>query len=176
MIHLSPHDLAELDRFCCELDDELRAPVVTASAWGLGFANLTGSARSSAGFPKPHLLGEVGPVASLCVWCILERTVQGHGPAPRFNGDVRLEPCARHATSPAPTSSPVPQAGRVLDHAAGPPFTNGGGVERHARNVDALGHGLDMAETRSRSNARPAVESVNPNAGCVAAFPKGRWL
>ena len=113
--------LDELDRTCCELEDQRREPVITSSAWGLTVArsdvNLPGRPVSSAAFPKAHLLGGSGP-ASLCVWCILERAVSGHGPAPRINGDVRLEPCARHC-EPAP--------------------------------------------------------KVNPNAGCAAAYPKGRW-
>ncbi len=152
-------DIEALDRFCLEREEELREPRVRFAhrqePIANGQNNLTGSARSSAGIPMPHLLGEVGPVVnfpapvqveaqecttakrsavapgsnhpaagnSLCVWCILERTFQGHGPAPRINGDVRLEPCARHS---------------------------------------------------SGAEVRPP-ESVNPNAGCVAAFPKGRW-
>lgn len=206
---MTRRELEDLDAACCALDDARpRGPVITSMAWGLTLArhrqrpqsvttgetpalpNLTGSARSSAGSPKPHLLGEVGPVAlcadtpvkpqgrtqntgcapgrgaqyipthtysapsrgliapgTLCVWCIVERTIQGHGPAPRINGDVRLEPCARHS-SPAATSPPVLQVGRALDSAAGLPDFNSGGVEsRHAMTSSSLS---------------------NP-------YPKGRW-
>ncbi len=55
-------------------------------------------------FPPQRTANECGTGLILCVWCSLERTLQGHGPAPRIDGDVRTGSCARHSH---PTDLPV---------------------------------------------------------------------
>lgn len=159
-------DIEALDRFCLELDDELREPVITASAWGLGFCggagkspeerapasasvsrlplakvrattlDLTGGPFLQRPSPWPTSLAD-SPVNSICPWCAWERAAAGHGSAARANQFRRVQSCARHSASPEPPSSPVPTAGAEPDSGAGLPS--------------------------------------NPNAGCVAAYPKGRW-
>lgn len=91
---------------------------------------------------------------SFCPWCAIESP--GHGAAPRA-GFVSAYRCARHAPNPEPAGTPVqcPQ-----------PIT--------AR--DALSHApavvLRLPVSR---DAAPFHPKLNPNAGVVPAFPKGRW-
>lgn len=85
------------------------------------------------------------PAPSLCPWCALERAYQGQGAAPR-TGFVAVTRCARHASE---SSAPAVQSAPM-------PHNSPGGAS-------ALSHA-----------ATPGFP-INPNAGAVQAFPKGRW-
>jgi hypothetical protein len=183
MISLSPADLDELDRFCLELDEELREPVITATALGLGFAQRHEiSLRVPLGGLEPHKLIDAGatpapatnltggpflqrpshrptsladsPVIPLCPWCAWERAANGHGSAARANQCVRVQSCARHSE-----------------------LGSGAGERGPGRNVNALGQSvaIEPAQTRCGSDAPPVACSPNPNAGVVPAYPGGRW-
>ncbi len=152
---MSRADLDELDRFCLELEDERRAPVITATAWGLGFTQqsiLTGGPFLQRPSPRPTSLAD-SPV-TLCPWCAWERAASGHGPAARANQCVRVQSCARHSE-----------------------LGSGAGERGPGRNVDALGQSvaIEPAQTRCGSDAPPVACSPNPNAGVVPAYPGGRW-
>lgn len=83
-------------------------------------SNLTsGRPVSSAGFPDPHLLGEVGPVSSICPWCALERAMSGQRSV--RSGLVRVASCDRHAPEQSSVEvsvcdSPITPAGGLLGH------------------------------------------------------------
>lgn len=186
--------LAELDRVMCELDDRRPTARVIACSWDAGmdfrfrisecrheFHGLTrtlsdfeaGVVVSSAGSPLPHLLGDgpassVSPPASgpveLCAWCVVETRFQGHGSAPRSNGDVAWVSCERHR-SDVPASRPVLNSGPV------------------SHPMPAVANAFSLASTAGLpslppvpAGAEPFRPVLNPNAGVVQAFPKGRWL
>lgn len=81
-----PSNLNEFDAWLCARESELHAAGTIFGSVGR---------LSSAPFPKGHLLRDPAPV-SICVWCAMERALQGHGPAPSIRGLHQLEPCARH--------------------------------------------------------------------------------
>lgn len=91
---------------------------------------------------------------SFCPWCAIESP--GHGAAPRA-GFVSAYRCARHAPNPEPAGTPVqcPQPTTVRD---------------------ALSHAPAVVlRSRVSPDAAPFHPRLNPNAGVVPAFPKGRW-
>lgn len=91
---------------------------------------------------------------SFCPWCAIEAPGQGAAPRAGFVSSYR---CARHAPNPEPAGTPVqcPQ-----------PTT--------AR--DALSHAPAVVLRLPVSHdAAPFHPRLNPNAGVVPAFPKGRW-
>ena len=158
-------ELEAADRALCEFEEARQAPCITAASWGLGFTfDRQGKAVSSV----PSLSG-----ASLAA-------------SPGLN-NARVIACASPvATPPAVSSSGQPAANsfppdvrvpaggvvcvwcaleRMLSGQGSAPRINGdvrtGSCPRHAERPDG-----------SVELARPAV---NPNAGVVACFPKGRW-
>lgn len=103
--------LEELDRVMCELDDVRPGPQVSRGGWleGMDFNRArmgsgVGAAADLTSFEvaadAPMRAPAVLRPAALCIFCAWERAAQpGPRMAPlRINGDVRLEPCARHST------------------------------------------------------------------------------
>lgn len=108
-----------------------------------------GSAEGSLSFPpSARGVGETlstSPAPSLCPWCALERAYQGQGAAPR-TGFVAVARCARHASE----SSAAAVQPASMPH-----------------NMPAVAPASHLAAA--------AGFPINPNAGVVQAFPKGRW-
>jgi len=108
---MSRLELQALDALCCALDEERPRSAITASAWDLGM--VSAGRRPSC---KANGIAPVSTAQPLCVWCALERAIRGEA-APRINGDVWLQPCARHEerveARPATNPVPNPNAGIV---------------------------------------------------------------
>jgi hypothetical protein len=124
--------LAKLDSVMCELDDARPGPTLTRLGWGHGMDFNRARVRSGVGAMggSNAIPFEAAPGSSmrasadvkqsaLCIFCAWERAMQP-GPRmapPRINGDVRLEPCARHSSrlvtsnqqaAPASDAAPYP--------------------------------------------------------------------
>jgi hypothetical protein len=95
------------------------------------------------------------PADSDCPWCAMERAAAGQGAAPT-DGFVSRTRCARHApveVMERPTTAPQPAVVR-----------------------DALPMAPAAALLfRGSAGADPFHPKLNPNAGVVPAYPKGRW-
>jgi len=94
-----------LDAIACALDDARPGPCITASSWGLSSFPVDVREVPATGREHSPPVGKPLRPAALCVFCCVERAMAGSRETPRINGDVMLQPCARHA-EPAPKLNP----------------------------------------------------------------------
>jgi hypothetical protein len=181
--------LEEFERAMCELDDARPGPQVIRTSWAAGMSCTVRAHDFNRARMGSGVVGEVGSnvapfgtaakptmtasadvkQSALCVFCAWERAMQpGPRMAPlRINGDVRLWPCARHESSPPKVVS-ISSAGGNGQHQTPHP----GGVGPSVTTM----HGSDSPlQDRAAGLLSSTLPNSNPNAGVVAAFPKGRW-
>ena len=167
---MTPADLEALEQFVREAEDSIRAPAISASHWHLSI--LSGRPVSSAAYPQAHLLGVAGP-ASNC------RTVgPGDGPITRGNSPGTAQPRREQTSVTAgetATICPWCAMERAMQRQGPAPRAN------RPMRVESCGRHSSPGDTSHPAPQaggaldRAAGLPSNPNAGCAAAFPKGRW-
>ena len=185
--------LKELDRVMCELDDARPGPQVIGVSWSQGMDFTVRSQKFNRAYVGSGVGEEVGsnvaPLGTaavspmrepvdvkppvLCIFCAWERAMQP-GPRmarPRINGDVVLGSCARHSSDPAVT---LPAGVNARPECPTPPAQSL--VRLHMNpTADACHSEVAPGLLSGAANAEPFHPQLNPNAGVMPAFPKGRW-
>ncbi len=183
--------LEEADAVLCDCDDARPGPTVLGVSWMQGFGFTVQVTGSKLNFPAACAVGVGRPATSpsgvatartaeagsgvvntsrrspellpesasvLCPWCAIERARSGQGSAPR-TGFVSVVRCDRHSAEPPAAFLASPQS---------PQSTGVRDATLHAP--------APVLPLRGAAGAEPFHPTLNPNAGVVPAFPKGRWL